>query len=307
LLKTLQRLLPIKSNPGREQVMFDTVRDMFLPLGFQQIHLPLVTTKYQVHQSVATTNGDLLERRVPNLGLHFQGHPDRPHYVFNAHLDHYFTETSTITPVIDGDWLRSDGKNILSADCKAGIAIIFEIVQHLLAQKMPASIDLLFDTCEEDGVIGITEFVQYKHHHLMPFWESYKKNRPVHCYSFDGEGFFKDMSVYVNRPHSLFLCKYLMTPDEPSEILDVTKGTIKSRKLKKNERSLVATIKKICPLDPYRIKSLKFGASFIILNKVIPTVLVPTGVVAQHTKDERLYLPWLDTVLHWFKSLNRTI
>lgn len=304
-LDTLQKLLPIKSNPGREQDMFDAVKEMFVSLGFKQVPLPLFTVNYQVHRSVANTNGTFFQRKTPNLGLHFQGASNQPHYLFNAHLDHYFTEEITRKPVLSENWLSSDGKNILSADCKAGIALIFQFVALLLQKETPPSIDLLFDTCEEDGLIGITEFVQEKHYHLMPFWESYKKNRPVYSYSFDGEGFFDAMSFYVNKPTSIFLCKYLMaSKPRPAEILDVVKGAIKLRKLKKSEKTLLATVQHDS-LEVSQIRMLKFGASFVILNKIIPTVLIPIGVVAQHTSAERIYLPWLKTVESWFHQFVR--
>jgi hypothetical protein len=105
------------------------------------------------------------------------------------------------------------------------------------------------------------------------------------------------MKLCVNRPSGLFLCKYLANKEQ---IFDINKGELKARKLRKVERYLINTISNVCNVEQASLRVEKFGASFVILNKAIPIVLVPMGIYNQHTKDEILYVPWLETIIKAF-------
>ena len=133
-----KELLPIFSNPGNEQDMFDFVKQKFIDIGFVDNKLPLLQREYQIHHRIGGDN-TVYSRRVPNLGLSFVGHVEQPTYFFNAHLDHYFSGNITTNYLQDGDWLISDGKNLLGADCKMGIAIIYAWAKRMLANSEPLS------------------------------------------------------------------------------------------------------------------------------------------------------------------------
>jgi tripeptide aminopeptidase len=64
-----------------------------------------------------------------------------------------------VTPVRDGDVIRTDGTSVLGGDDKAGIAAILEAVRIVRERGIPhGPIDVLFTVCEEQGLIGAKHF-----------------------------------------------------------------------------------------------------------------------------------------------------
>ena len=305
VLNCLDYLLPIFSNPGREEAMYDFVRKMFMDIGFEDVGLKLIRNKYQIHKMVIRNNDESqYERHVPNLGLSYKGDETKPHLVFNAHLDHYFAGDITRKRIVDGDWLLSDGVNILGADCKAGIALIYVIVKQLLKNPSPPSIDIVFDACEEAGLIGMIEFYEEKQYHSMPFWDRYKKGKTVYCYCFDGlyrEEIGKQLLVYVNRASAAFISKYLMNQGA-NKICDVVNDSIRWRNMSKKEKLLVSSLKDANSLSHDKILVEKYGSGLIILSKIIPTLMFPMGFVDCHTNKEKLYLPYLGVIASVFEK-----
>ena len=58
-------------------------------------------------------------------------------------------------PIIEGDVIRGDGRTILGADDKSGVASIVEAMIELEEQKIPhGDIQLLLTICEEIGLLG---------------------------------------------------------------------------------------------------------------------------------------------------------
>lgn len=73
---------------------------------------------------------------------------------FGAHMD-TVDSTEQLNVVIDGDEIRTDGKTILGADDKAGLAAIIEGVQSIVEDGGPhADLQLIFNVSEEIGLLG---------------------------------------------------------------------------------------------------------------------------------------------------------
>lgn len=80
--------------------------------------------------------------------------PNAPAIFFAAHMD-------TVEPnpdlqiVVDGDVLRSDGRTILGADDRAGIAPLVEALETIVERNLPhGTIQAIFTVCEEIGLLG---------------------------------------------------------------------------------------------------------------------------------------------------------
>jgi len=77
-----------------------------------------------------------------------------PPIFFSAHFD-TVEPTPGLEPIIDGDIIRSDGKTIVGADDKCGLAPILEAMRILAEQDIPhGDIQLLLTICEEIGLVG---------------------------------------------------------------------------------------------------------------------------------------------------------
>ncbi len=80
--------------------------------------------------------------------------PDAPPIFFSAHFD-TVEPTPGLEPIIEGDIIRSDGKTIVGADDKCGLAPIIEAMRILHEQNIPhGDIQLLLTICEEIGLVG---------------------------------------------------------------------------------------------------------------------------------------------------------
>lgn len=75
-------------------------------------------------------------------------------FVLVAHLD-TVKPGQGIKPVVKKDSIVSDGKTILGADDKAGVAIILEVLHLLKETKIPhPPVEVIFTLCEERGMHG---------------------------------------------------------------------------------------------------------------------------------------------------------
>lgn len=296
VLRCFESLLPIMSNPGYELDMYHKVRSLFVDLGFVDVGLPLSDREYRINKSIG---GDdtVYKRNSPNLGLSYRGNGSAT-YVFNAHLDHYFAGTITTELVQKGEWLCARG-DILGADCKMGIAIIYAWVKEMLGRHSCCNIDLIFDTCEEAGLIGMLEFINHKHYTLMPFMDQYKRGNPVYCYSLDGLWDTKwgdSLGYYVTRNNAMTLAWQQMSRED-GKICVVEGKQIRWRNLSKKEKQFIMTLRKVSDLSLERIRAMSYGAGFVLLSKLIPCVMLPVGFIDCHTPQERYglnYLPALD-------------
>lgn len=90
--------------------------------------------------------GNIIARLKGNLGSHA--------VLVNAHLDTVLP-TVGIKIIEDGDIIRTDGRTILGADDKAGVAIILEVLNALHERNLKhPPLELVFTIREEKGLLG---------------------------------------------------------------------------------------------------------------------------------------------------------
>jgi tripeptide aminopeptidase len=99
--------------------------------------------------------GEKVGGTVGNLIAHFRGTvPTAQPLLLCAHMD-TVVPGEGVTPVLDGDILRSDGRTVLGGDDKSGVAIICEALRVVRENGLPcADTDVVFTICEEAGLVG---------------------------------------------------------------------------------------------------------------------------------------------------------
>ena len=99
--------------------------------------------------------GEKVGGNVGNLIAYRKGTvADAPPIFFSSHFD-TVEPTPGLEPIIEGDIIRSDGKTIVGADDKCGVAPIIEAMCLLQEQNIPhGDIQLLLTICEEIGLVG---------------------------------------------------------------------------------------------------------------------------------------------------------
>ncbi len=120
-----------------------------------------------------------------NLLVRVPGNADKETIMLSAHMDSV-PPCHGIIPVDDTvngrPVIRSQGKTILGADDKSGIAMMLEVVKILAEKgfKDNHPLELFFSTREEVGLLGAKEY--------DPMWSKAK-----YCYVLDGEGSVGDI------------------------------------------------------------------------------------------------------------------
>jgi len=91
-----------------------------------------------------------------NLVAQYPGDQSKPSILLAAHMD-TIASTEGMVPQIKDGVIYSDGKNILGADDKAGIAVILGVLSYLQEDKSISHgpVEILFTVKEETGLIGI--------------------------------------------------------------------------------------------------------------------------------------------------------
>jgi len=103
-------------------------------------------------RSISGETGNLLAR-FPGTG---KGRP----ILLSAHMD-TVGPADNVRPQVHKDRITSDGTTILGADCKAGIAIIVEVIKTLEENKIPhPPIEAVFTISEEMALMG-AKFLDY--------------------------------------------------------------------------------------------------------------------------------------------------
>lgn len=125
VIDRLISLLKISSPSGREEEIARVIRDMVEGWG------------YNVTQD--------------EMGNMFISSDKDPKLFLNAHMD-TVTPCDNVVPVIDGDIIRSDGRTILGADDKVGIAVILELLERYKDDPLP--VQVIFTVREEVGLVG---------------------------------------------------------------------------------------------------------------------------------------------------------
>jgi len=129
LLKTFLELVAIPSPSGTEKAVAEAIAAKLQTLGLE-VKRDLV--------------GNILTR------LEGQGEP----LLLTAHMD-TVGPCERVTPVVEGDTVRSDGSTILGADDKSGVAVILEVLAVLKERALPhRPLEVLFTVEEETGLGG---------------------------------------------------------------------------------------------------------------------------------------------------------
>jgi tripeptide aminopeptidase len=93
-----------------------------------------------------------------NVLARIEGKKSATPIVFSVHMD-TVVATKKIKIVEDGDIIRSDGKSILGADNKAGVACVLELMETIASKKRNiGTVEFLFSAAEEVGLEGIKHF-----------------------------------------------------------------------------------------------------------------------------------------------------
>lgn len=98
--------------------------------------------------------GEKVGGNVGNLIAHFPGNRFARPLLLSAHMD-TVVPGEGVTPILDGDILRSDGRTVLGGDDKSGVAIICEVLRVVRESNLPCGdLDVVFTICEEAGLVG---------------------------------------------------------------------------------------------------------------------------------------------------------
>jgi tripeptide aminopeptidase len=89
-----------------------------------------------------------------NLIARFPGTAPAEPFLLSAHMD-TVGPAENVRPRIERDRITSDGTTILGADCKAGIAVILEVIKTLDDNRIPRPpIEAVFTISEEMALLG---------------------------------------------------------------------------------------------------------------------------------------------------------
>ena len=89
-----------------------------------------------------------------NIIARLPGNVDSPTLMLNAHMD-TVTPCENVNPIVEGDYVRSDGSTILGSDDKAGVCIILELLRVLSEDGvMHGPLEIVFTVAEEIGLLG---------------------------------------------------------------------------------------------------------------------------------------------------------
>lgn len=98
--------------------------------------------------------GARVKGETGNLIAHVPGTAHAPSMLLCAHMD-TVEPGEGVTPVEDGDIIRSDGTTVLGGDDKSGVAIVCECVRACRERGLRhPPIDVVFTICEEIGLVG---------------------------------------------------------------------------------------------------------------------------------------------------------
>lgn len=130
----------IESGSENEAAMCAFVAQQLRELGAETVIVD------EASKHIGGTGGNVLAR--------FKGTVNAPPLLLNAHVDTVYS-TEGIQIIRNADEIHTDGKTILGADNKAGVAIILEVVRTLKERNLPhPPLEVLFTIREEKGLLG---------------------------------------------------------------------------------------------------------------------------------------------------------
>ena len=93
-----------------------------------------------------------------NLLVRFSGSLDKEPVFLNCHMDTVLPAEG-VKVLQQGEVFTSAGDTVLGGDDKAGIAVLIEVMRTLKENNKPfGSVELVFTTCEEVGLLGVKAF-----------------------------------------------------------------------------------------------------------------------------------------------------
>jgi len=141
LLNTFMDLLKIESPSGREGRVSRYVAGVLRECGFS-------VKKDKAGRGFGGKCGNIVGR-VSGTGHALPG------MVFVSHMDTVVPNRDVLI-VFDGKTIKTDGKTILGADDKAGVAVMCELARELSENPFTHSpVELLFSVAEEPGLLGL--------------------------------------------------------------------------------------------------------------------------------------------------------
>ena len=145
LIKTFTDLVKIDSESRNEVDVARYIKNKLNKLGI----------KYKIDKSAVLTksnHGNIIAKLGSKKNL--------PTILLSSHMD-TVTNGLGIKPVIKRDSITSDGRTILGADDKSGLAIILETLEILKRKKLNHyNVEAAITTCEEIGLLG-AKFLDY--------------------------------------------------------------------------------------------------------------------------------------------------
>ncbi|GBC91794.1 Peptidase T [bacterium HR15] len=138
------QLVQIDSGAENEAAICQFVAEKLRQLGADSVHID------DASKQLGGTGGNVFAR--------FKGTVSAPPLLLNAHLD-TVSSTKGIQIVRTKEEIKTDGRTILGADDKAGVAIILEVLQTLKERNLPhPPLEVVFSIREEKGLLGAKAF-----------------------------------------------------------------------------------------------------------------------------------------------------
>ena len=119
-----------------------------------------ILLKFMGAEVSADDAGRKIGGETGNLTARFPGTGPGEPFLLSAHMD-TVGPADNVNPVLRKDRITSDGTTILGADCKAGIAIILEVIKTLEENRIPhPPIEAVFTVSEEMALLG-SKYLDY--------------------------------------------------------------------------------------------------------------------------------------------------
>ncbi len=139
LVEEFCQLVRIDSISKKEREMADCLKLKLTKLGFE------------VYEDDA---GKKIGGNAGNLICTLKGAESLPSVLFMAHIDTVVPGIGK-KPIVDGDYVKSDGKTVLGADDLAGVEIILEAMRCIKENNIEhGDIEVVFTVAEEIGLLG---------------------------------------------------------------------------------------------------------------------------------------------------------
>lgn len=139
LYTRFMELCAIDSEPTRERLLADRLRELLEELGF-------TVTEDDTGEKIGGNAGNLIAR-LAGTG------PGEP-LLFSCHMDRVVPGAG-VKPRIEGEFVVSDGTTVLGADDAAGIAALLEALTTLRERSVPhPPLETVFTVAEELALVG---------------------------------------------------------------------------------------------------------------------------------------------------------